>query len=292
MKCCVEIRYWSSNMPPRNTLNSTLVVCPDVFLCGQLSTVRCGHDAGEGIGSAVYRIADRSGYRVRIAKLMEQVDGFCLALLDISDQLPDFRCSGRDFQRRVHQIGASKAAQTRFLGHIHPAPEPLELFRREQNPVILETQTEDRIRLQGFAGFGTIGDAGVKREKRQARFFVEFTPLVGIHQIACDGLGNPGRSSRKDIQDAVDDIDARPGSTDVFHLTLADESVLPAGEPRAAKREIEIAIDLLEQEFVAERVLVQIERPSCSRLKGSHRCCFPSTSARSRVLLPVCSVLS
>ena len=64
------------------------------------------------------------------AMLTEQSDGFGLTVLDIGDKLPDFRRLGRDFQRNVYEVVPSHAAQTRFLGDIHPAPEPLELFRR------------------------------------------------------------------------------------------------------------------------------------------------------------------
>ena len=149
---------------------------------------------------------------------------------------------------------------------------------------------------QRLAGLGAIRYSRVESQERESRAGVEFRPLVCVDEIADVGLREQRCSGRQHVLQTVENLDRTLVITKVLEFAVTDETVLIAGRPCIAERQLQIVVDLLEAELVAQRVLVEIPTDLVERIllpvERSQYWLPLFSSTRMIVRLPVCGLLS
>ena len=193
-----------------------------------------------------------------VLQFLSQRNRFRLALLGIKNNTPFAAVTARQFAGVIDKIGPSDAPSMTFLLQAFALEKLAELAVRDKYRGVVEAQ---RIRHRGFqrlAGFGAIGNSRIQCQEGEPGRLVEFRPLVGVNQVARVGLREDRRAGRQDVLQAVDDLDISCHGSQVHQFSMTYEAVIRAGRPCVPERQLEVVIDLLEAQLVAERVLVDI----------------------------------
>ena len=184
-----------------------VVVDRYVFLGSKLECVTAGHEPRERVRARADRLLDCRRDGRRRAQLPAQCSDLCLGFFDVSDDLPAFRFTAVERDRRVDEVSASDTSLMPFLRDGGTTAKLLDLPGRHEHGRRFQAQAVDNVSLERFAGFGAVGYAGIQCEQGEAGVPIEFRPLVGIDEIARVRLREAWSPGREDVLQPVEEFD-------------------------------------------------------------------------------------
>ena len=232
---------------------------PDVAAAvgGELQTIAGGHQRDEALGALFDVGEDRLAQLVGRLEVLFQLDDPADGLPQIGHHHPVFAFAGGEFEVAVDEIGASLGLDVGLRLDGATGPEGVELLGTEQDGGGVEADGPHHIGLEALTRFGLVGDDGAERvEAEGAAFQLAF--LVGVDQVAAAALQSFGNAVGEQVLDAVQHAHLDGGGGGGFEPGLAHETVALAGRPLVTEGEAEVVVGFLEDDLVAEGILVEV----------------------------------
>jgi hypothetical protein len=199
----------------------------------------------------------------------------------VGDDVPARAVRRGQFERRGGQIVAAGAGQDVRARQGLAAAERGHGVQRQAHLRLAEAVAPDDVRPQLLGCLRPVGDLRGQRVDSQPRLAIEVGPLVCVHEatrLLVEGQrGAPGQ----DVAQAVEQLDRDGTAAQVLERGGAHQPQFVAPGPAVAERETEAVVDLLEDEPVAEHVLVQValDPRVLSRVRGER---FPHDRCTAR----------
>ncbi len=159
----------------------------------------------------------------------------------------------------AHQVVAPTPDAPGLGRWIVATPEGLERVEAGVHPEVPQARAPDRVGPQHLEGLGAVGDAGAQGVDSQAGLGVDLGGLVGVHEVA-RGLVQPQRGSvGQEVPQPIQHRDVAGLIAEVLERGRAHPAELVAARPAVPEAEASLAVDILEDQAVAEHALG--ERP-------------------------------
>jgi hypothetical protein len=227
---------------------------------GALEPVGGRDDLGQARGAGGDVGPDLGGQRRGVAQPRHQGRDLGLGLGDVGDDRPAVGRAGGQRQLGLREVRAAPTAHQLGAGQGVPALEGPPLVGDQDHLGRRQAVAPHRRRVQGLEGLGPVDDLGRQRVQRQRGPRDPLGHLEGVDQAARRLLQGLADVAGQEVVQAVEHPHVDRPVAAILDRGRADEPEAGAGLPLGAEAERQVVVVLLEDQAVAEEVLVQPPR--------------------------------